>query len=314
MKRSTRLNQELIFLNGKNKFNLSDLIHEFKISKRTALRDVEELGEMGLPYFSEGGKYGGYKIINQKLLSPVYFSADEIDAIFFALSALKQLTSSPFEKSYDQIRQKLAALLPISQQKNIKKMLSVVHYYSVPPINPPESLNKILNSILNEQIIELTYTQHETTKLKMQFNEIFYRDGIWFSSAYDIDKLKWGTYRCDYMQDVKILTNHAKTYSLAVLNKFQEVYEKEYHDIPFRCRLTKFGKEIFLKHHYPNMAIEEVDGTYYMIGGYNNDELSYMVHYLASFGVHMSIEYPAELKYEYKKYLNNMILNNNETS
>ncbi|MCY7526166.1 HTH domain-containing protein, partial [Bacillus safensis] len=43
MKKSERLNQELIFLSDKHSFQLKDLQSEFGISKRTALRDIEEL-------------------------------------------------------------------------------------------------------------------------------------------------------------------------------------------------------------------------------------------------------------------------------
>lgn len=43
MKKSERLNQELIFLSDKYSFQLKDLETEFGISKRTALRDIEEL-------------------------------------------------------------------------------------------------------------------------------------------------------------------------------------------------------------------------------------------------------------------------------
>lgn len=41
MKKAERLNQELIFLGNKQGFQLKDLMKEFQISKRTALRDVE---------------------------------------------------------------------------------------------------------------------------------------------------------------------------------------------------------------------------------------------------------------------------------
>lgn len=43
MKKSERLNQELIFLRDKYSFQLEELIAEFDISKRTALRDIQEL-------------------------------------------------------------------------------------------------------------------------------------------------------------------------------------------------------------------------------------------------------------------------------
>ena len=58
MKRAERLNQELIFLSSKKSFNLSDLIKEFNISKRTALRDIQDLELMGLPFYVEWQKWG----------------------------------------------------------------------------------------------------------------------------------------------------------------------------------------------------------------------------------------------------------------
>ena len=73
MKRAERLNQELIFLSSKKSFNLSDLIKEFNISKRTALRDIQDLELMGLPFYVENGRNGGYKLINEKLLIPIHF-------------------------------------------------------------------------------------------------------------------------------------------------------------------------------------------------------------------------------------------------
>ncbi len=44
MKKSERLNQELIFLSHKKSFNLSDLMNKLNISKRAVLRDIEALG------------------------------------------------------------------------------------------------------------------------------------------------------------------------------------------------------------------------------------------------------------------------------
>ena len=68
MKRAERLNQELIFLSLKKSFNLSDLMKEFNISKRTALRDIQDLEFLGLPFYVENGRNGGYKSINEKLI------------------------------------------------------------------------------------------------------------------------------------------------------------------------------------------------------------------------------------------------------
>ena len=46
MKKSERLTQELLYLQGKTTFPLADLMKTFAISKRTAVRDVQSLEEL----------------------------------------------------------------------------------------------------------------------------------------------------------------------------------------------------------------------------------------------------------------------------
>ena len=58
MDKAERLVQELTYLNKYPYFNLKNLMTEFSISKRTALRDLSALEEMGLAIYSERGKYG----------------------------------------------------------------------------------------------------------------------------------------------------------------------------------------------------------------------------------------------------------------
>ena len=41
MKKSERLTQELLYLQGKATFHLADLMETFAISKRTAVRDAQ---------------------------------------------------------------------------------------------------------------------------------------------------------------------------------------------------------------------------------------------------------------------------------
>ncbi|KRN93234.1 transcriptional regulator [Pediococcus stilesii] len=307
MKKSERLNQELIFLNNKYSFQLKDLMHEFSISKRTALRDIEALESIGLALYSESGRAGGYRIINQDALIPIYFSDEEIQSIFFALNALNLLSSTPFEKSYPKIQKKLFQTLSEDKQKNISAILKVVHYYNIAPVKKIDNLEQILKSILAERPAVLTYTQFKATKIKIQIYELFYRNGIWFTSAYDFDSHLWGTYRCDYMSDLKIDVDSPTTFSLEDLKQMQITYEENFHNIPFKCKLTKFGKELFQKNHYPNMHLEEQNGISYIVGGYNESEIDYMVHYLITFGTDLQIEFPKQLKRSYLVELQKII-------
>lgn len=307
MKKSERLNQELIFLSDKHSFQLKDLQSEFGISKRTALRDIEELESMGLAFYVESGRHGGYRLVNQSPLVPIYFNIEEVQAIFFALKALDLVSATPFKKSYSQIRQKLFATMSDERKQMITETLDVIHYYNVAPVSEQNHLELILQAMMEDQIVKLTYTQYENKWMRLQFLELFYRNGIWFTQAYDVQNKKWGIYRCDFMKDMMIEEEIRDTFTKEELKELQLAYEKTYHDISFKCRLTEQGKEKFLKNHYPNMRLEIIDHIPYIVGGYNQEELSYMTHYLMSFGKHVKIEYPDELKESYLNQLREVI-------
>ncbi len=308
MKKSERINQELIFLNNRKSFNLADLMKEFNISKRTALRDIEALEALGLYLYVENGRYGGYRIINKNLLIPVYFDNAEITSIFFALKALTLLSFTPFEKSYDRIYEKLLVTLPLEQQKHILTLMEAVNYTSFPPVNTSNYLSTILESILNCHPLSISYTQYGQSERKILAYDLFYRNGIWFSNAMDIDTGNWGIYRCDCIEKCDIDLDTQVEFTRQELGKSLEKYEKTYHDIPFRCKLTPFGKEIFLKDNYPNMRLlENSNGEYFITGGFNMDELDYMVHYLIGMGDNVIIEYPEILKGSYLKQLNKIM-------
>lgn len=307
MKRAERLNQELIFLSSKKSFNLSDLINEFNISKRTALRDIQDLEAMGLPFYVENGRNGGYKLINEKLIIPVHFDIGEMTSIFFALKSLEALSTTPFEKSYPLLYKKLLATLPLQQKEKILKLLNVVEYYSIPPINPTNYLTIILEAILDLKAINILYTQHKKIFKQILPYNLFYRNGIWFCYALDINNNVFGVYRCDYIKECTIDEKVKHSYTFKDLENFLDSFEGTYHNIEFRCSLTKFGKELFLKKNYPNMKLEEINNQYYMTGSFNEKELEYMIHYLIGLGENVKIEYPEILKNAYIKKLKEIL-------
>lgn len=303
MKKSERLNQELIYLSQKHSFHLKELMSEFNISKSTALRDINDLEAMGLSLYVENGRYGGYKILSQNLLTPIYFNSNEMLAIFFALKSLDLLSSTPFEKSYKQIREKLYHTIPTQLKSEISTVLNFIQYYNASTQQQTLYLSDILDSIIHEYTLHISYNQYQCIETDIQVYELFYRNGVWFCSALDIPSETWGIYRCDCILELQANTTDHPSYARSTLAEFQTQYEDTYHDIPFKCKLSTFGVELFTKNHYPNMELQYIDGSPYIVGGYNIDELDYMTHYLMSLGTHVDIIYPEQLK---KSYLHKM--------
>lgn len=309
MNKAERLNQELIFLGTKDFFQIKDLMNEFEISKRTALRDISDLENMGMAFYVENGRFGGFHLLKQKLLIPITFNLEEVNAIFFAINALSLLSATPFEKSYKHIYDKLLATLPQDQQTYVDKLQRDVSYYKVPSITVPNFLNLILQSILEEKIIDITYHQFAKKQQQLQVYNLLYRHEIWFCDAYDLKEKRWGTYRCDKIKQCALSSTSQKSLSHEQLYQLKQNYESNYHDIPFECTLTPLGKELFQKNNYPNMQLHETKDKIIMSGGYNQDEFDYMIQYLISLGKNVKIIYPEALKQAYLKELREIIAN-----
>ena len=77
-------------------FTVQQLADELSVSRRTALRYLHALSELGIPLAAKPGPHGGYELIRNRVLPPVSFSVDEAVALFFAFEALAGYADLPF--------------------------------------------------------------------------------------------------------------------------------------------------------------------------------------------------------------------------
>ena len=98
MSKAERLIEMMITINAKRDFTVGELANEFSVSKRTILRDLQELEQAGFPLYSEVGAAGGYHILKERILPPIVFSESEAKSVFFACQALQFYRDLPFEQ------------------------------------------------------------------------------------------------------------------------------------------------------------------------------------------------------------------------
>ena len=58
MSKAVRLIEIMITINAKKDFTAGELAEEFSVSRRTILRDLQELEQAGFPIYSEVGAAG----------------------------------------------------------------------------------------------------------------------------------------------------------------------------------------------------------------------------------------------------------------
>ncbi|NHM33894.1 helix-turn-helix transcriptional regulator [Neobacillus terrae] len=63
MKKTDRLLEIMLYMNNKRKFKVQELADHFAVSRRTMLKDLQALSEMGGPLASAFGVHGGYSVM-----------------------------------------------------------------------------------------------------------------------------------------------------------------------------------------------------------------------------------------------------------
>ena len=153
MSKAKRLNEMIMMVNRKKRFTVRELAQEFGVSKRTILRDLQELSEMGVPLYSEAGPHGGYQVLNERILPPIAFSEDEAISIFFAIHALRHYISLPFDTEYESIKKKFYLNLSGDIRDAIDKMKNRVDFVSIYQQEKIPFLKQLLEASVEQEVL-----------------------------------------------------------------------------------------------------------------------------------------------------------------
>ncbi|GAB6991831.1 helix-turn-helix transcriptional regulator [Paenibacillus pini] len=295
MKKSERLNDMIRYLNTREFFNLHDLMNEYHISKSTALRDISSLEQLGMPIYAEHGRHGRYGILQNRLLSPIVFTMDEVYALYFAMLTLESYQSTPFHLSVTRLNEKFEHCLSKQQIKQIHNMKKVLQFEVYQHHHVSRFLDKILNSILNEQDCQIQYLKNTQNKsYHVQFFKISAKFGQWYATGIEIPTNQYRVFRCDRITFIEEKDIKARFSIDELLSRSLEIYQSK-KSIDFEIEISEQAKDIFYKEPYPSMTIEH--GTKTVIKGfYNPGEEDFIADYVMRFGQSVISVKPESLK------------------
>jgi predicted DNA-binding transcriptional regulator YafY len=100
--RTERLTAIIFALQGR-RLTAAQLAERFEVSRRTILRDVDALSQIGVPIVALPGAGGGYALTEEYWLRPVQLTSTEATAVLLAarsLSSISRFAGSPLTSSY----------------------------------------------------------------------------------------------------------------------------------------------------------------------------------------------------------------------
>ena len=296
MRKAERLNDMLIYLNNKSFFNLKDLMERYRISKSTALRDIEALEQIGMPIFSEAGRNGRYGILKNRLLSPIVFRMDEVYALYFSMLTLRGYQTTPFQPDLDLLKKKFESCLA---DEHIEKLNKMGQIFSLEKVNHPNAsplLKDILEYALNGQVCTVRYRKKEGCRFyPVQFFDISSSFGQWYATGYNHKTGRTQVFRCDKILAVKDNAEYAPAAPDEIASGRSNIF-KHKNAIEFEVHLTGAGADRFYKEHYPSMQLEYEDGIPIIKGFYHEGEEPFITDYLIGYGTDVLSVRPDTLK------------------
>ncbi len=119
MNRTDRLLAIVLELQGKGRQRAEDLAATFETSKRTIYRDIQALGEAGVPLISIPGQ--GYSLMKGYFLPPLSFSTDEATMLLLGSDYMAQNFDAQYRGAAQSASRKIEGVLP-------EKLREEVHY------------------------------------------------------------------------------------------------------------------------------------------------------------------------------------------
>jgi predicted DNA-binding transcriptional regulator YafY len=203
MNRIERLTAILLFLQDQP-HTAQEIADHFEVSRRTILRDVQALSEMGVPVIAREGSGGGYALPEDYTLAPLALSAREGFLLLLALNSINQPGHMLFHHARASLMTKLRALLPRGDLASLDQMLAKINIEVAGHGKPAPLLDDLADAVEKRRWLKVIYqSAGETNTRHLLPVQVLLKNGFWYCEAFTLEKEEYRTYRVDRIQSIQ---------------------------------------------------------------------------------------------------------------
>lgn len=203
MKRMDRMMAILMALQQRSE-TAQSLADKFEVSKRTVLRDMQALSEMGVPLYALAGPGGGYRLMEGFHLPPLHLDRDEVLTVLVALDGMAKYSDGPFYSARWTVIDKIRAVLPEQTLQLVSPLLQTVEMEVPKRRFKTPHLNALMTFTANSQWLKVMYrSQNYHRSLDILPQRIYAAHGFWYCEAYSQIHGEVRSLRIDRMETVE---------------------------------------------------------------------------------------------------------------
>ncbi|MDU4696286.1 MAG: WYL domain-containing protein [Paenibacillus sp.] len=174
------------------------LADKLEVSKRTVLRDMQALGEIGIPLVALPGPGGGYRLMDGFRLPPLQLDAGEALTVLLALDGMGKYADGPFRKAKWTVADKIRSALPEQMLGQIAPLLRHVEM-EVPERGIQASfLSALMAYAAGGKWIRAEYRSlNYRRQLTLKPLRVYAAHGFWYCEAESLEHGEKRTFRVD---------------------------------------------------------------------------------------------------------------------
>ena len=154
--RASRLLLMLLLLQNRGRMTAAQLAAELDVSRRTVLRDIEALGEAGLPVVVHRGPRGGFELAFGHRTRLTGLATDEAEALGVLLAApLPELAELGLAEAGARARTKLVESLPDQVRATVRRSQDRFGFEAGPLADPDPRVRALAEAIRGRRVVRL---------------------------------------------------------------------------------------------------------------------------------------------------------------
>jgi predicted DNA-binding transcriptional regulator YafY len=219
MNRTDRLLAIVLELQRKGRQRAEDLAATFETSKRTIYRDLEALGEAGVPLLAIPGQ--GYSLMEGYFLPPLSFSTVEATMLLMGADFIAQHFDAQYRQAAITASAKIDGVLPERLRAEVHTLQERIHLIAVDSSsNPAQSglLQQVRRALMEHVTVRFRYTaRHRSTSASSEPEETTIREvdpyalvhlsNAWYMSGYCHMRQGIRNFRLDRIDDLELLAH-----------------------------------------------------------------------------------------------------------
>jgi len=295
LSRTARLLELVIAVRRTPRFTVETMATEFGVSRRTMLRDLRALSDMGVPLMATPGPHGGYALMTEQRMLPLTLTVDEALGMVLSYEALLQYAESPFAAQSLSAITKLRNAIP----HDIVQRLDELHRHVaiVEPVRGYHAplLADILQAVLDGVHLRIVYESRSASRDRVIFpHGLYAAEGFWYCVCHDNRRNMTVSLRADRFRSLERVHGLPAAQPISLREWLRTRHSDAPDLLPLRARMTRQAARSFqIASLFGEAALGENAGL--LEASIPASEIEWYATQLLSLGAELMVESPPQL-------------------